>query len=67
MKLEVTSRHDHSCLLGRKASKQIINKYYLCEKGMLPSGHYAYGKFGKPESLQVPLETLISTYFHVVT
>ena len=22
MKLEVTSRHDHSCLLGRKASKQ---------------------------------------------
>ena len=24
MKLEVTSRHDHSCLLGRKASKQTI-------------------------------------------
>ena len=22
MKLEVTSRHDHNCLLGRKASKQ---------------------------------------------
>ena len=28
MKLEVTSRHDHSCLLGRKASKQ-TNKQTL--------------------------------------
>ena len=27
MKLEVTSRHDHSCLLGRKASKQ-TNKLF---------------------------------------
>ena len=26
MKLEVTSRHDHSCLLGRKASKQTKQK-----------------------------------------
>ena len=26
IKLEVTSRHDHSCLLGRKASKQTNNK-----------------------------------------
>ena len=26
MKLEVTSRHDHSCLLGRKALKQ-TNKH----------------------------------------
>ena len=31
MKLEVTSRHDHSCLLGRKASKQ-TNKTIINEK-----------------------------------
>ena len=31
MKLEVTSRYDHSCLLGRKASKQTNkqNQYHL--------------------------------------
>ena len=28
MKLEVTSRHDHSCLLGRKASKQTNMKAF---------------------------------------
>ena len=27
MKLEVTSRHDHSCLLGHKASNQTKNKF----------------------------------------
>ena len=37
MKLEVTSRHDHSCLLGRKASKQASKfhslKYRKNDKG----------------------------------
>ena len=32
MKLEVTSRHDHSCLLGRKASKQTKQTNYLNPK-----------------------------------
>ena len=35
MKLEVTSRHDHSCLLGRKASKQ-TNKQNYISKEVLP-------------------------------
>ena len=34
MKLEVTSRHDHSCLLGRKASKQTkqTNSHRCCRE-----------------------------------
>ena len=38
MKLEVTSRHDHSCLLGRKASKQTnkqTNKHNIDVRGFL--------------------------------
>ena len=31
MKLEVKSRHDHSCLLGRKASKQTNKRFLLIE------------------------------------
>ena len=59
MKLEVTSRHDHSCLLGRKASKQtnktrwpIVTKFYL-------NHHWGGGKaalgFGPDR-----IETLVS-------
>ena len=49
MKLEVTSRHDHSCLLGRKASKQ-TNKQRLGNRtcklpnarpDVLPNTHHA--------------------------
>ena len=35
MKLEVTFRHDHSCLLGRKASKQ-TNKIYSSSVAVQP-------------------------------
>ena len=31
MKLEVTSRHDHSCLLGRKTSKQTFFTAIYCQ------------------------------------
>ena len=36
MKLEVTSRHDHSCLLGRKASKQTKSFYFMNIQNFLP-------------------------------
>ena len=44
MKLEVTSRHDHSCLLGRKASKQTKQTHYqqLNDRNSALSLQFAY-------------------------
>ena len=53
MKLEVTSRHDHSCLLGRKASKQ-TNKD---QQGQLTLHGWIWSNFELIKDCTVVLDT----------